>query len=211
MTTYDYAKLPAGFINILLDHIPNRQDLQSGKTVMIRGAIVRIDKYKVIGQLLDDIYTQYLYKKYKPMTYGSKWLLLGMYGREFDRALAPWAWLKDRREAFPQWAQNRSLLTCNVRPGSVWTIGMSKPSQFIGIASRDHRFLDTIRKHPKARYVAFERLLEPVKDELSSDGNLIEEVINKEAIYWKKMKGRETYIQIAEEVKLKDFLSFWNR
>lgn len=197
---------------ILLDDIPKLREILDIGTVIIRGAVLHIDKYKVIGQLLDDVYTQHLYKRYKPMTYGSKWLLLGMgrFGR-FDRVLAPWAWLKGDREAFRQWTQNSSLLTCNMRPGSVWTIGMPKPSQCIGIASRDHRFLDTIRNHAKAFAIASERLLEPTKDELSDDPGLIEEVLNKEAVFGVSVKGGKTYLQVGEEAELEEFLSYWDR
>jgi hypothetical protein len=175
---WNEASMPPGYINVLLDEIPKKHKRASG-TIKIRGAFLRLDVYNVIGQLLDDIFIHHIQPKYKPFTYGSRWLLLGK-GRfgGFDRALAPWAWLEKSREPFLQWAQSSSLSSCNVRPGSVWMIGMASSNPFIGIASRNHKFLDIIRNHPKALWFAWEQdLLEPVKGHLSYDPELIAEVL----------------------------------
>jgi hypothetical protein len=91
-------------------------------------------------------------------------------------------------------------------------IGMPRPSQFIGIASRDHGFLDVIRDHPKAFYRALHGgLLEPVKGDLSHDPDLIEEIVNKEVLFGANSKGIKAYVQLDNKVEMEKFLSYMNR
>jgi hypothetical protein len=98
--THDRPPAPPGFMTVLFKKLEYPE--KSGRT-SVPGVLVRIDKYEVIGQFLDDIYQQYLADQFDPLTYGSKWLLEGMC------LLAPWTYLtKDRtnEESLRSWMLN---------------------------------------------------------------------------------------------------------
>jgi hypothetical protein len=115
------------------------------------GLLVRIGKYEVIGQFLDDIY-QYLADQFDPLTYGFKWLLEGSYGGE-GVVLAPWTYLtKDRtnEETLRSWKRNTPIDDWFLLEASPWTVMGPQKRDLYGVGGTDKRLIWSIMGHTKA-------------------------------------------------------------
>jgi hypothetical protein len=210
---------PPGYISVLLV-----ETSKIHKGCIIPAAFFRLSAFDVIGQLLDDLFTIHLHKKYSPRTYGSEWLLLRsnwLFLADDTRlpfkVLAPWAWLSENgntKTSFREWQKTRSLFDCNVRSGSVWSIGMVKPNEFVGIAARDPQFLNAITNSRKAAICALdEGLLDSAELQMPTEKGLIQEIVVREAVcadYWPPDRRAVAQVQGREQEK-EEFIRYWGR
>jgi len=80
----NYYKLPENTIGVEFHEHSNEGNTE--------GVIIDLAKYESLVDILDDLYICYLTDKYKPMTYGNSWVLMGMFGR-VSIILVPNDWL----------------------------------------------------------------------------------------------------------------------
>ena len=142
------VSLPPGFVSV---------ELTEGKEGWEQGgsaAFIRVSDYSCLQAFLDELYINYLKDRFKPLTYGSSWILEeDKYA--FGLILVPWSWLisphsSSRPES--QWLQNTPLNDCWLLPGTSWRLRMTMEVKAIGLAINDERIFSAMRRRPKAVY-----------------------------------------------------------
>jgi len=111
------------------------------KTDKLNIVAIRPSLYQSLESLLDDLYTCYLSKQYKPYTYGEDWVITSR-ATSVQRLLVPWSWFieKGNHQALnwsnPSWQQS-SLDTYGLVAGTRWGIIDTFPIPTFGVASKD--------------------------------------------------------------------------
>jgi hypothetical protein len=140
---------PPGFVSVNLAEGNERRSEEGGSA-----AFIRVSDYSCIRAFLDDLYINYLKDRFKPLTYGSNWVLEteNWYN---NLLLVPWSWLIDRHTIQMQenhWLHHKPLEKCGLRPGTRWMIRMVTDVVAAGLAINDERILHGVQCNPKIAY-----------------------------------------------------------
>ena len=143
------VSLPPGFASIELTEGDDATWEEGGSAVF-----VRTSDYSSIQALLDDLYLHYLTDRFKPLTYGSIWIMQEE-SLSYDRLLVPWSWLLTRQsssEMEHRWLHQTSLSECGLVPRSSWRIRDTSNIEAMGVAVNDERIWRAMRSSAKATY-----------------------------------------------------------
>jgi len=205
--THERSPAPPGFMTVYFEEmkppvVPNRAS--------VPGAFIRIAKYEVIGQLLNDIYQQYLADRFDPLTYGSKWILQG--GQPQWIVLGPWALLSETTnnyEAFRDWGMNMAINNCSLIERSPWTVVAPILGDAYGIGGTDAELISVMVNEPKMFVIALRegifRRADP--SELGNPG-LTYAIVGRRFLVPKE----RAFIQVeSEKSKVEQFRRYWRR
>lgn len=93
-----YIENPKQRANLLeLGQMVDSMHFKEEKPSGYRFIAVDVSKYRYMEEILNDIYTLYLRKRYKPYTYGKDWLIARP-SAYVSLLAVPWVWLKKRTE-----------------------------------------------------------------------------------------------------------------
>jgi hypothetical protein len=194
------ANVPPGYIGVILDNAaeaktdpslivshfrsePSKPEAISG-TEFRSGALLRLSQYRVVGHLLDDVFTRFLSERYAPFTYGRDWLLIRGGSHRGSEVLCPWSWLDPQRAAkhdLRSWAEVTSLTACGLVDTKWWTINDANPREYMGISSPDAEFLNMFKKHPKFAYSVL-RSMKRVAVHTPQQPDVIREIVYKDSM-----------------------------
>jgi len=121
-----------------------------------RGAVfMRVADYSCVHAFLDDLYLNYLVKRFEPFTYGETWVLEESH--EFNgRLLLPWSWVEEPLSSsviVTEWLHHTPLSACGLIAGTDWQIQIPQKIRAIGFAFNDERIFRAVRTNPKAEYL----------------------------------------------------------
>ncbi len=131
-------------------------------------ALIDPTSYGTVGDLLDELFSEYLLGTFEPYSYGQSWLLSC---GEFQ-VLAPLAWVATKRrpvrEAEPDW-QEQSPKEIGIWPGEFLSVISLKEwpwnEPFYGLATNDKDLFKRVSGLPKVVYLERDRLSPIAVDE----------------------------------------------
>lgn len=128
---------------------------ESSEEENTEGVIIDLTKYESLADVLDDLYICYLTGKYKPMTYGSSWVLVKILQRE-GTILVPSNWIDfDSKIDFKlshEWAY-RSPIEVGIQERTRWKIvPVESLKEYLVLCINDDILIDAL-SHPKALYI----------------------------------------------------------
>jgi hypothetical protein len=119
------------------------------------GAFFNVAKYTCVHAFLDDLYTNYLRRRFKPFSYGKEWILEEEVVRwsEYRHILAPWSAVVGptarASERDEDWLLHTSLPDTGLEPGSLWSVTESIPTCIAGVAVKDKRIFRVLQRGGK--------------------------------------------------------------
>jgi hypothetical protein len=139
---------PKGYLGIglSLDY-----ELINGNMPPAKGVLIRADDYKYLGQILDDLYINFLRQQYTPFSYGTSWLLCAAVAGT-RQVLVPWQFLCDVPPGLDVWQrwQQSPLSRSGILNSVYWQIENISMLDHAVLVYRDVRAFNIFRSTPKA-------------------------------------------------------------
>jgi hypothetical protein len=208
--THDRAPAPPGFMTLLFNEVEYPKT--SGRA-SVSGSFIRVGKYEVLGQLLDDIYQRYLIDRFDPLTYGTKWILKGVRGWN-DVVLVPWTSLTEDIDTDDarSWLMNTRINDCGLIEGTPWTVVTPRSEELLyGVGAKNRKLISIVLEQPKALFFALRQGIFRRADDPSELGGAgVSYVIGRGRM--RLIREGRVFIQAdCDEIKVDQFLQYWGR
>jgi hypothetical protein len=148
-------EFPGGEFTAVTPRMPGHAEISLDRN---RSVFIDPLKYNSLGEMLDEVYLQYLSNQFPPLTYGEKWIIQGWGEAGESVAIAPIEWAEKRVAIHSLrdkgWQYTVTLQQQGVDASTLWrALELSERDKFIGLAIRSEWAAKLVASHPKGLYM----------------------------------------------------------